>query len=119
MFVSVFFFVNNRNLKPAFLRTDQQKSVDRNFIIIKKCALITFATFSALHQTGSSLSNIYQRAHDRAEALEDNLESNLGKRFSAMLKKFFRYQIPCVYQIADGNFCFAENIINSLTLITE
>lgn len=67
----------------------------------------------------SSLSNIYQQAHDRADALEDNLVSNLGKRFSAVLKKFFRYQIPCVDQIADGNLCFAENIINSLTLITE
>lgn len=66
-----------------------------------------------------SLSNIYQRAHDRADVLEDNLKTNLGKRFSAVLKKFFRYQIPCVDQIAAGNFCFAENIINSLTLITE
>ena len=45
----IFFLVNKRNLKPAFLRTDQQKSVDRNFSIIKKCALITFATFSAFH----------------------------------------------------------------------
>ena len=33
-----------------------------------------------------SLSNIYQQAHDRADALEDNLVSNLGKRFSAVLK---------------------------------